>query len=154
LLKEREEQLDQRFKLEPENFLDQAWALINSAGERVLRPQTETEYLVSQGGGREALANALGHRDRGQLILFRRLCDPKRKKGDSETINRIEWTVYRSERGFDDLFWDYWRDIGEKWKRGDQEVGTVQVLDTQGKPRRVNLYTEAERKGACKNRSQ
>jgi len=30
-------------------------------------------------------------------------------------------------------------------KRGDQEIGTVQELDTLGKQRRVNFYSETER---------
>jgi hypothetical protein len=62
----------------------------------------------------------------------------------------VKWAVYRSERGFDDLFWKYWRDIGEKWKGGDQEIGTTQELDTQGMPRRVNFYSESEREELAK----
>ena len=58
--------------------------------------------------------------------------------------------MYRSERGFDDLFWKYWRDKGEKWKREDQLIGTVQELDLKGMPRRVDYFDPSERKELAK----
>jgi hypothetical protein len=133
-------------KLRPKDFLKEAWDLITGAREHVVRPQTEVEYMVEQGGTPEALANAIGHKRRKSYLLFEKLCNAKRNEGDTELIEGVSWKVYRSERGFDDLFGKYWRDIGEKWKRGDQGIGTLQKLDTEGKPRRINFYSESERK--------
>jgi hypothetical protein len=145
-------------KAVPKDFLADAWELIKSASEQVLRPQTVAEYLVAHGGSHEAAETALARILSAPSVPFERLCNPERHKGDTESIKlldaetgktiEVEWKVYRGEggeRAFDNLFWNYWRDVGEKWKRGDQEIGTVQKLDTQGKPRRVNCYPEFER---------
>jgi hypothetical protein len=115
------------------------------------------------GGSHEAAETVLGRILSAPSVPFEKLCNPERYKGDTESIKlpdaetgktiEVEWRVYRGiggERAFDKLFWAYWRDIGEKWKSGDQEIGTVQQLDTQGKQRRVNFYSESERKGLAK----
>jgi hypothetical protein len=112
-------------KADPKDFLADAWELIESAREHVMRPQTDLEYLIEQGSPRDALAAIFGRRDRERMILFARLCDPNRNKGDTEMIKlpdaesektiEVEWKVYCSERGFDDLFLAYWRDLGEQW---------------------------------------
>jgi hypothetical protein len=130
--------------LTPEKFLAEAWKLIESAREHLLRPQTDVEYLAEQGGNKGALTEVFNRRF--ETVPFQKLCDPKRNKGDSETLDGIEWKVYLSERTFDDLFWKYWHHIGERWKRGDQEIGTVRELETKGKPRKNNFYSESERK--------
>jgi hypothetical protein len=112
-------------KADPKDFLADAWELIESAREHVMRPQTDLEYLIEQGSPRDALAAIFGRRDRERMILFARLCDPNRNKADTEMIKlpdaesektiEVEWKVYCSERGFDDLFLAYWRDLGEQW---------------------------------------
>lgn len=153
--------LAEKENLAAEKFLAEAWKLIETAREYVLRPQTDVEYLATYGGTRDALGNVIGRLYTSNNVPFQKLCDPERNKVGTKTINGIEynvdrsntepingidWKVYLSERGFDDLFWRYWSDIGEKWKGGDQEIGTVQELDTKGKPRRVNFYSESDRK--------
>jgi hypothetical protein len=106
--------------LDPEKFLAQAWQLIEKAREYVLRSQTDTEYLEAQGGSREAAEKVVGRIRCGSYVPFDKLCNPKRRKGDTELIKlpdvetgktiEVEWKVYRSEggRGFGNLFWDYW----------------------------------------------
>jgi len=137
----------ERENAHPRNFLAEAWELIEEARvEHVLRPMTELEYMIEQGGSKKALATVLERRSRESAIPLHKLCDPERNKGDSETINGIEWKVFRSERGFDRLFWAYWADIAEKWRRGDQEIGTMLESDTKGNKRRVNFYSEKHRR--------
>jgi hypothetical protein len=94
----------------PNEFLKEAWQLIESAHKVVLRPQTDVEYLTSQGGSSEATERVFGRRLRESYVPFKKLCDPERNKGDSETIYGVIWKVFTSERGFDDLFWTYWRE--------------------------------------------
>lgn len=129
----------------PEKFLEEAWKLIESAREHVLREQSNDEYLMEHGESNEAAVKLLGRNHRESCVPFEKLCNPERNQGDTEMIYGVEWKVYRSEREFYDLFQAYWRYIGEQWKRGDRDIGTVEELDTQGKPTRVNLYSEAER---------
>ena len=98
----------------PAEFLAEAWELIQSARKHVSRPQTNAEYLAVHGESHEAMENLIGRILRGSLEPFVKLCDPEyRNKDDSVTIHGETWKVYRSERGFHDLFWDYWRDISE-----------------------------------------
>jgi hypothetical protein len=119
-----------------------------SGGE--LRPQTDVEYLVKQGDDKEALTEVFRRRSKAETVLFQELCDPECKKGDTRMIHGVKWKVYRSERGFDDFFLAYWWSYVEKWKRGDQEIGTVWRLDTQGKPRREDHYPPSEREELAK----
>lgn len=130
----------------PKSFLDEAYELIASGLKRVVRPQTPVEYMVERGDSREALATVLDRKARESMIPFEKLCNPRSNEVYSEPIPGIEWKVYRSKHGFDDLFWKYWRDNGEKWKSGDQEIGTMQEPDTQGKRRRIDFFSETERK--------
>jgi hypothetical protein len=117
VMTEREEQMKGRItQFDPTGFLKEASELIHRAREQVLRPQTAAEYLAEQGGSREALGHAVRRRLRQSYVPFNKLCDENRNKGDTETIDGIWWRVYHSERGFNDLFWDYWRDTGEMWK--------------------------------------
>ena len=44
----------------PEEFLAEAWKLIQSAREHVLRPQTHAEYLAAHRGSDEAAENVVG----------------------------------------------------------------------------------------------
>jgi hypothetical protein len=99
----------------PEKFLAKAWELIESAREHVLRAQTDAAYLAEHGGSDTAAEKLIGRILQESHVSFRKLCDEERNQGDSETIHGVEWKVYRSERGFDDLFRDYWNDIGEQW---------------------------------------
>jgi len=116
----------QKENLNPATFLGRAWKLIESAREHALRPQTDTEYLVEHGGSGEAVQKVVGRILQKSYVPFQKLCDHKRNKGDTETIHEVEWTVYRSERGFDDLFCDYWRAItptrdgSKEWNGLDQ----------------------------------
>jgi hypothetical protein len=135
---------------DPKGFLNEAWELIEGARKCVLRPMTDLEYLTASDGKQEVLERVLQRRSRESVIPFQRLCDRERNKGDTETINGIEWKVYRSERGFDELFWKYWSDIGDRWKRGDQKIGTVLQSDTRRKSRRVNFHSKSERKELAK----
>jgi len=71
--------------------------------------------LVAHGFSHEAAETALARILSAPRVPFEKLCDPEyRNKDDSVTIRGIDWKVYRSERGFDNLLWNYWRDIGEK----------------------------------------
>jgi hypothetical protein len=110
--------------LVPKEFLDQAWQLIQSAREHVLRPQSNAEYLAVH-GSHDAAEKVVERILSASQVLFKRLCNSKRNKGDRETIVlsdvengkpiEVEWRVYRSERGFDDLFRAYWTHNGEQW---------------------------------------
>ena len=105
----------------PQKFLEEAWKLIQSAREHVLREQTDADYLAAHGGSHEAAENVVGRILSKLRIQFRKLCDPKRNKGGTEIITlsdvetgktiEVEWRVYRGEggeRAFNNLFWDYW----------------------------------------------
>ena len=132
--------------LDPKKFLEQAWELIQSARQQVLRPQTDAEYLAERTGSQEAEENFVARTLGASRVPFKKLCDSERNKGDRELINGVQWKVYTTERGFDDLFVEYWRDIGAKWKANDHEVGTMVQDDTKGNRSRLNLYSEDERK--------
>jgi hypothetical protein len=121
----------------------------NESGEE-LRSQTDVEQFLTTGGDDQALKKMFGDKLRKALIPFQKLCNHERKKGDTEMIHGVKWKVYRSEQGFNDLFWAWWWSTGEKWKRGDQEIGTVQELDAQGMPRRVDYFGESEREEFAK----
>jgi hypothetical protein len=115
--------------LDPAKFFDEAWKLIESARDRVLREQTEAEYLAARGGSREAAENAVVRILSASRVPFQKVCNPKSNKGDTKTIYGVSWKVFTTERGFDDLFWAYWNDIGEKWKNPKQaeEQGKLRV---------------------------
>jgi hypothetical protein len=104
--------------LDPEKFLNEAWELINRAREQVLRPMTETEYLVATDGNTDTLANVVELKLRENKVPFQKLCDPgnNNKNDDLEPVPGVRWTVYRSERAFYNLFQTYWRHLGEQWK--------------------------------------
>jgi hypothetical protein len=160
---------------DPEKYLADAWKLIQSAGRHVLRAQTHAEYLVAHGGSPEAAENVVGSILSASLVPFEKLCDPDRDKGDTEIIKLpdvetgktidVPWKVYRSERGFDDLFWDYWRDISEirdreawkrygksllaSWKRNGVPPNTFLALTTfrrERDDRAANLKNRRQRK--------
>jgi hypothetical protein len=91
----------------PNEFLEEAWKLIESAREHVLWV-AEREVELSL---------------KASLVPFHRLCDPARKKFDTkwrngirydtkhpktETINGAKWKVFTTVRAFDNLFWAYW----------------------------------------------
>ena len=87
--------------------------------------QSNAEYLMAQGGSHEAAENVVGRILEASRIPFQKLCDPERKRGDTELIKlpdvetgktiEVKWKVCRSERDFDNLFWDLWNDYGEQW---------------------------------------
>ena len=86
----------------------------NESGEE-LRSQTDVEQSLAAGADHQAGEKSVADKLRKALIPFQKLCNPERKKGYTEMICGVKWTVCRSERGFDDLFWAYWRDLGEQW---------------------------------------
>jgi hypothetical protein len=102
--------------------LGEAWELIQKAREHVLEPQSVAEYLVAHGGSHEAGENVIGSILSASRVPFKNLCDPNYETKDddvtpielfdSETggTHKVHWKVYRSERGFDDLFWAWWRE--------------------------------------------
>jgi len=111
-------------------------------------------------------------------VPFQKLCDPDRKKeieetrhgvkykralsntericlktflleGKEETIY-VDWKVYRSERGFDNLFWDYWDECGEQWKETDREKPPARCTEEE----RALLATLARDEEKWKKRGQ
>jgi hypothetical protein len=97
--------------LDPKEFLAEAWELIQSAREHVLREQTNAEYLMQHDGSDKAGDRVLERILGASRVPFQELCDPKYKnKDDTKTIHGVKWIVYRSQHGFDDLFWAYWRE--------------------------------------------
>jgi hypothetical protein len=113
----------QKESIVPEKFLKEAWKLIESAREHVLRPQGYAEYLAEHGGSDEAMEEVVGDILRESYVPFQKLVDPGRKNGDSEKICLktfsskgkeeticVQWRVYTTEKAFDNLFWAYWRD--------------------------------------------
>jgi len=117
----------------------------NESGGEELRRQTDFEQFLERRGHCYALVKMFGDKRRKALIPFQKLCNTECKKGDTVLIHGVKWEVYRSERDFDDFFWAYCRDSGEKWKRGDPEIGTVPELDLKGMPRRVDYFDPSER---------
>ena len=102
---------EDKLKLLPEKFLDDAWKLIEGARACVSRPQTNKEYLAAHCGSDEAMEEVVGRTLQASRIPFHNVCDPDYKnKEHTKIIHRLKWIVYRSERGFDDLFWAYWRE--------------------------------------------
>ena len=106
----------QKENLDSAKFLDQAWELIESARDHVLRSQTDTEYLVSHCGTPEAGENVVARILSASRVPFKKLCNKKEtyttiKLHDAETrkVIEVEWRVYKSEAGFNKLFWAYWR---------------------------------------------
>ena len=96
----------------------------NESGEE-LRSQTDVEESLAAGADHQAREKWVADKLRKALVPFQRLCNTECKKGDTVMIHGVKWTVYRSERGFDDLFWDYWRDCGEQWKDTNREKPPV-----------------------------
>jgi len=92
----------------------------NKSGEE-LRSQTDMEQSLAAGVDRQSGENWVADKRRKALIPFQRLCNTDSKMGYTEMICGVKWRVYRSERSFDDLFWDYWRDCGEQWKDKDRK---------------------------------
>jgi len=143
----------------PKDFLAEAWELIQSAREAVLRPQTNAEYLMQHNGSDEA-AEVVGRILQASHIPFQKLCDPERTKRDSEEI-RMEtlspdgkeeticedWRVYTTEKAFDNLFFAYWHDIGEKWKNPKQaeEQGKLRVDGNS-----IQMFSKQERQQLAK----
>jgi hypothetical protein len=153
---ERKKQVESRIAtLDPEHFVARASQLIEKAREHVLRPQTDVEYLLENNGTEEAVARVIGRRHRSSRIPFEQLCNANCNKGDTGTIRVdtlspegkkdaicMDWKVYKTEKGFDDLFWRYWHDIAEKWKNPKH-------AEEQGKLRfdgnSVQMYSKEER---------
>jgi hypothetical protein len=96
----------------------------NESGEE-LRSQTDVEQSLAAGADHQAREKRVADKLLKALVPFQKLCNTERKEGYTEMIHGVKWTVYRSERGFDDLFWDYWRDCGEQWKDTDREKPPV-----------------------------
>jgi len=96
--------------LQPQEFLGEAWKLIEKARENVSRPQSNAEYLADQHGSHEEGERVVGRILSESRIPFKKLCNAERNKGDSEMIHGVIWKVFTTERGFDDLFWTYWRE--------------------------------------------
>jgi hypothetical protein len=113
---------DDRPNLRPEKFLDDAWKLIEKARERVLRSETNEEYLARHDGSLEAGEAVVGRILQDVRIPFEKLCNPERNEGDSEPIRisypdtgryeEIHWKVLISEKGFEKLFSRYWDATG------------------------------------------
>jgi hypothetical protein len=129
--------------------LAEAWELIESARQHVLRPKTNAEYL--QSGSDEAAENVTGRILSESRIQFQKLCNNKEiyteielHDADTKTIIKIDWKVYRSEAGFKKLFWRYWnatsviknevkrKEYGEavlaSWKRDGVPANTFLAL--------------------------
>lgn len=119
-------------KLDPKDFLAEAWELIHSAREQVLRSQTNAEYLAKHGGRDEAMEDVVGRILEASYVPFKKICDANRKKDHTEMIHGVKWKVYRSERGFYDLFQAYWRYIGEQWKAKQIAGYSEAARDTAG----------------------
>ncbi len=125
---ERNKQMGSRIAtLAPEGFLVTAWQLIEKASEHVLRAQTDAEYLRQHDGSHEAGEKVVERKLQGSRIPFKKLCNRERREGDSEPIKlfdaesgrniEVDWKVYTTQKAFDNLFWAYWDDIGEVWKK-------------------------------------
>jgi hypothetical protein len=96
----------QKESIIPEKFLKEAWELIQSAREHVLRAQTDAEYLAAHPGTHEAAENVAGRILSESRVQFQKLCNDKETyteielhDADTNTIIKIEWNVYRSEAG-------------------------------------------------------
>ena len=113
----------------PTEFLKEAWELIQRAHKHVSRPQTEADYLAQHGGCHEAAEKVIGRTLQQSRIPSRKLCDEK-PEHESVTIHGVKWTVYTSERAFDNLFWAYWRNTSILRLR--TIVSRVEVLGNEG----------------------
>ena len=137
----------QKENLDPKEFLEQAWKLIQGARQQVLRPQTDAEYLAERGGSHEAAENVVARILSASRVPFTKLCDSERNRGDTETIHRGIWKVFTTDRGFEDLFYAYWHNIGEKWKNPKQaeEQGKLRVDGNS-----VPMFSKQERQQVAK----
>jgi hypothetical protein len=130
--------------LDPAKFLDQAWELIESARGHVSRAQTETEYLVAHGGNYEAAEDIFQRKRRESCVPFAKLCNQRETcavielhSAEPDAIVKQEWKVYRSEAGFDKLFWRYWNatsKIGDEDKRKEYGAGLLGSWKRDGLP--------------------
>ena len=124
-----------------------------TARANVLRPRT-AGYDMGEQDSKVALKSGLDREFAGEWIPVKKLYDPERNEGDTEPINGIDWKMYRSKRGFDLLFWKYWSDIGEKWKRGDQNIGAMEIRnDLTGKVGKVECKAKPMRKGIARRKN-
>jgi hypothetical protein len=144
----------QKENLDPANFVGQAWKLIEKTREQVLRPQSNAEYLVEHGGSHEAGETVVERILSADRVAFKKLCNkeetyteiPLNDAGTGRTIE-VAWKVYTTEKAFDNLFWRYWNDLGEKWKDPKQ-------AEEQGKLKfdgySVQMYSEEEQERLAK----
>jgi hypothetical protein len=64
-------------------------------------------------------------------VPFEKLCDPEyHNKEDSVTIHGQTWKVFRRERDFDDLFWNYWDATTSIKDEGERKEYGQKVLDS------------------------
>jgi len=125
---ERNRQMESRIAtLDPEGFLPRAWQLIENARKHVLRAQTDAEYLVAHGGSHEAAEIVVGRTLQNSRVRFKKVCDSKRHKGDTEPIHGVQWRVYTTDRGFEDLFFAWWHECGDRWK--DADLAKIELDD-------------------------
>ena len=86
----------------------------NESGQE-LRPQTDVEQSLAADADHQAGEKWVANKLRKALVPFQKLCNAECNKGYSEMIFGVKWKVCRSQREFDNLFWDYWTDCGEQW---------------------------------------
>jgi hypothetical protein len=146
-------------KASPKDFLADAWELIEGAYTCVVRPQSNKEYLAEHHGSDKAMEDIVGRILIASYVPFQDLCDPEYKnRGETKTIHGVKWIVYRSELGFDKLFWAYWEDCRMHWrnaKRSKNALPSVIIFENRGKETRIeDIATFANDKAAWKKLGQ
>ena len=130
----------------PKDFLADAWELIESA------------YACHHGSDK-AMEKVIGRILIESHVPFQDLCDPDNKeKDETKTIHGVKWIVYRSELGFDKLFWAYWEDCRMHWrdaKKSKKALPSVIIVENDGKETRIeDIATFANDKAAWKKLGQ
>ena len=133
-------------KASPKDFLADAWELIESA------------YACYHGSDK-AMEKVIGRILIESHVPFQDLCDPDNKeKDETKTIHGVKWIVYRSELGFDKLFWAYWEDCRMHWrdaKKSKKALPSVIIFENRGKETRIeDIATFANDKAAWKKLGQ
>src|SRR5262249_17361934 len=83
--------------------------------QRILQPHVPFQKLCDSDRKKEIEDTHHGVMYKRTVEDTERICIKTLSPEDKEETISVDWKVFRSKRGFDNLFWDYWNDHGEQW---------------------------------------